>query len=273
MLLHAATDELAFDFSVPIGLAKALPRAADTDDWIVSAPVGLMDEPDHDRQIVTKKAVIAGLRFHKLFGGHVDWDHQYLQTGDLSKIIGVALNYPLDGEGTPWANMKLFKSPEKPLAKAAWDHLHSDPDAYLGVSMEGVAKKPKATRGGFPLVDDGLEIRLLTLSPLVKGYTRPRVRIGPYQGESMLELSKGVASDDSRLWVPRGEVEQRFAVLKAMTVGDGVVGADTTGGAATRLESIHPNRRGEAQCLCPACKSKNRTSRKHCRRCGKALGA
>ena len=197
-------------------------------------PAALVEEDglgsDFDKDDLAKAAVVSGLVTFERIGGQVDWDHLYAKTHDPKHIIGKLAGITDNpGGGAPIVTTELFMG--KALAKSAWEH--HEAGGILGYSLQGIAKArdPKNSKR----ITD-LDIHMMTITPMPKGFEGPRLSAGNVSlGAIMKGLSAELEAGNTEGWERIEEIEP---VEKALMAGSGIVQQGETTGAALRTQDL-----------------------------------
>ena len=216
-------------------------------------PAALVDAVDLDREMMVKSAVNDGLNTFMRLGGHVDWDHLYKTSHQPIHIIGKCIEKSANPKGGADIITTRLKR-NNPFANQAWDHYH-DPDApgVLAYSLQGMARARDPLNKA---AVTALDVFMMTLTPIAKGFEGPRVTAGPAPTFGGLlksfcdELAKGVydewqevdlgfAAKPTFYSFPPGAAQDDDGVVeKAMLTGDGVVLPGDQGARALRKQSL-----------------------------------
>jgi hypothetical protein len=173
----------------------------------LNGPAALVEEDglgsDFDGDDLVQKAVEGGLETFMRLGGQVDWDHLYAKSHNpkhiIAKSVGVTPNP--DGKGAPVVSVELFM--QKELAKAAWEH--HECGGILGFSLQGIAKArdPKNSKR-----ITALDIHMMTITPMPKGYEGPRLTSGNASLGSIIKgMNAQLEAGDTEGWEPIEDIE------------------------------------------------------------------
>ena len=261
-----------FDISVMIKSAVESPEG----DWIVSGPVASLKE-DYDGHVLAKAGVLNGLKTFFRLGGHVDYEHRYLETQDPDDIIGKAIDFK-EVDGIPWIVVKLRKSVD--LSKKVWRAVN-DPDSPvpMGFSLIGhaVRRDPKNKNS----IQDTC-IRMMTISPLAKGFEQVRLHIG--DATTPMALAKALVGEvsgelPSTAWRSVDYLDK--AARAGIEHGGLQIGRNVyewqpeSASHETRHHKPDPitqhNPTRGIQVRCPKCRTKNLDWRDKCRSCGEPM--
>jgi hypothetical protein len=153
---------------LPFTCAVAVsPNKRDDGKWLFNGPIGSLKE-DYDRDKLERSDILKGIQMFWKLGRHIDFEHMYKKTLDLSYIIGQAQEI-IDVGHVPSMIGELFQHPGKPMAKAVWDHM--EVGGECGLSLDGLASINPSTRKRVVS-----EIHMVTISPRPKGFD---ARIAP----------------------------------------------------------------------------------------------
>ena len=179
-------------------------------------PAALVEEDglgsDFDKDDLAKAAVEGGLKTFERLGGQVDWDHLYAKTHDPKHIIGKCVDIKDNPSGgAPIVTTQLFMS--KPLAKSAWEH--HEAGGVLGYSLQGIAKA-RDPHNAKRITS--LDIHMLTITPMPKGFEGPRLSAGD---ASLGAIVKGLNAElEAGLTEGWETVEEIEPIEKAAVFGE-----------------------------------------------------
>ena len=223
-------------------------------DRLFYGAAALVDSEDLDREIMLKAAVNNGLTSFFRMGGQVDYDHLYATPGtpyfhSPAAIIGRAIEKSVNPDGGADIITTKLKSANA-FANAAWEHYH-DPGSpgMLGYSLQGraLARDP-LNKSAVTMLD----IYMMTITPIAKGFEGPRLTAGaaPAFGQLLkglnLELGRGDADGWKEVDLGHAATEtfysfpNKVSVEKAITTGSGVVMPGDSGGRALRTQYLQP---------------------------------